>query len=525
MSRLARIWKITYTFSLYRLDDLMPQAHLPLPVRMVLKMLPWRWWQKRLPKSRGARLRLALESLGPIFVKFGQILSTRPDLIPEDIIDELRQLQDNVPPFSSDQAIELIEQQLGNPIDDVFAQFDPKPMASASIAQVHAATLHAKDVTTFGDQVVVKVVRPGIEKTIEKDLRLLEMMARLFEKYSADGQRLHPVDVVEDYRHTIFGELNLQTEASNASQIRKNFENTHTLHVPAVVWDLTRTKVMVSERIYGVPVSDIEQLRAQGTNFPLLAERGVEIFFTQVFRDSFFHADMHPGNIFVSHDNPNDPQYISIDCGIVGSLTDQDQHYLAMNLLAFFNQDYTQVAQLHIDSGWVPSDTKLHELSAAIRSVCDPMFDKPLSEISFGQVLIQLFITARRFHMEVQPQLVLLQKTLLNIEGLGRQLYPELNLWNTAKPFLEKWLRDRYGPKAAIKELRRQLPRWLEKAPQIPDLMHNSLARLSHLDEQQQALQAEITLVRAELAKQREQRWWIFSAAIIGAALYFAFSH
>ena len=505
MANLWRLWKILFIFTRYRLDSLVQTEQLPLSLRIALWLAPWRLNPVPSKLSRGARLRLALEALGPIFVKFGQILSTRPDLIPDDIVAELRRLQDDVPPFDSDTAIALIEDQLGQKIEQLFSEFSAQPLASASIAQVHAARLPQD--SEHGDQeVVVKVVRPGIENTIERDLQLLEFMARLLVKYSAEGRRLKPLEVVEDYRHTIYGELNLQIEASNATQLKRNFADSELLYMPEVYWEYCRTKVMVSERIYGIPVADIDQLQAQNTNMKRLAERGVEIFFTQVFRDSFFHADMHPGNIFVARHNPQQPQYIAIDCGIVGSLTEEDQHYLAMNLLAFFNQDYHQVAQLHIDSGWVPPSTKVHEFAAAIRSVCEPIFDKPLAEISFGQVLIQLFSTARRFNMEVQPQLVLLQKTLLNIEGLGRQLYPQLDLWSTAKPYLERWMRDRFGPKAAYKELKRQLPGWIEKAPQIPGLVHGALSRLNHMDENQQALHNELLQLRATLQQQNNQK-------------------
>ncbi|KZZ44298.1 MAG: ubiquinone biosynthesis regulatory protein kinase UbiB [Saccharospirillaceae bacterium] len=520
MANLWRLWKILFIFTKYRLDSLVPVEQLPLSLRIALWLAPWRLNPVPSKLSRGARLRLALESLGPIFVKFGQILSTRPDLIPDDIVSELRRLQDNVPPFDNNQAIAVIEDQLGKKIHDLFSEFSVEPLASASIAQVHVARLPQD--SGHGDlEVVVKVVRPGIEHTIERDLQLLELMARMLVKYSVDARRLKPLEVVEDYRHTIYGELNLQIEASNATQLKRNFEDSDSLYMPEIFWEYTRSKVMVSERIYGIPVADIAALNAQNTDMKLLAERGVEIFFTQVFRDSFFHADMHPGNIFVSRENPSSPRYIAIDCGIVGTLTEEDQHYLAMNLLAFFNQDYHQVAQLHIDSGWVPPTTKVHEFAAAIRSVCEPIFDKPLAEISFGQVLIQLFSTARRFNMEVQPQLVLLQKTLLNIEGLGRQLYPQLDLWTTAKPYLERWMRDRFGPKAAFKELKRQLPGWIEKAPQIPGLVHGALSRLNHMDENQQALQSELTQLRLELEKQsQKKRHHILGGLTTGLGLF-----
>jgi len=494
-----RLSKILYIITRYRLDDLLPTEQFPLPLRIALWLAPWRLAPVPKKLSRGERLRLALEALGPIFVKFGQILSTRPDLIPDDIVNELTHLQDNVPPFSGKEATLLIESQLGESVETLFAKFDSVPMASASIAQVHPATLHD------GTEVVVKVVRPGIHKTIDRDMILLDQMAHIVEKYSADGRRLKPVEVVEDYSHTIHAELNLAIEASNATQLRRNFEGSDLIYVPEVYWDFTRTSVMVSERIYGIPVADIDALKAQGTDMKVLAERGVEIFFTQVFRDSFFHADMHPGNIFVAHGSPEKPKYIAIDCGIVGTLNEQDQHYLARNLLAFFNQDYYQVAQLHIDSGWVPSNTKVHELESAIRSVCEPIFEKPIAEISFGQVLLQLFSVARRFDMEVQPQLVLLQKTLLNIEGLGRQLYPQLDLWNTAKPYMERWIKERFGPKGAMRELKRQLPNWIEKGPQIPGLIHSSLSKLSQIDTSQAQISDQIKLLNHEVVKQRKQ--------------------
>jgi ubiquinone biosynthesis protein len=428
--------------------------------------------------SRAQRLRLALEDLGPVFVKFGQLLSTRPDLIAEDFSSELNKLQDDVPPFDKQQFVAIVEQALENPVDTIFKQFDREPLASASVAQVHAAILQD------GKEVVVKVIRPGIEKIIEQDVALMRLLAKTVEWFFQDGKRLHLVEVVDDYRHTILDELDLQREAANAAQLRRNFEHSDLLYIPEVYWDYCRHNVMVMERIHGIPVSDIEALKAQNTNIRLLAERGVEIFFTQVFKHNFFHADMHPGNIFVSRQQPSLPRYMAVDFAIVGSLSREDQHYLARNLLAIFNRDYRQVAELHVECGWVPKHTRIGDFEAAIRSVCEPIFEKPLGEISYGHILVNLFRTARRFEMEVQPSLVLLQKTLLNIEGLGRQLYPQLDLWTTAKPFLENWLRERMHPKTLLDDLRRYGPEWLEKFPQVPDLLFDAAQQIRQLDQQ-----------------------------------------
>nr|WP_314576378.1 ubiquinone biosynthesis regulatory protein kinase UbiB [uncultured Pseudomonas sp.] len=472
MSLLAvrRLFRIQRVVIRYRLDDLLFALPLPWWLLAVRFVLPWRWIPRRKSElKRGARLRLALQDLGPIFIKFGQLLSTRRDLLPEDIADELMLLQDRVPPFESEKAIALIESQLGAKISQVFARFDVAPLASASVAQVHAAQLKT------GEEVVVKVVRPGLKPIIGSDLAWLFILAKIAERLSADARLLHPVDVVADYEKTIYDELDLLREAANSSQLRRNFEGSTMLYVPQVYWDWCRPKVLVMERIYGVQVTDLATLADQRTDMKKLAERGVELFFTQVFRDSFFHADMHPGNIFVSTVSPWDPQYIAIDCGIVGSLTPEDQDYLARNLFAFFKRDYRRVAQLHIDSGWVPAETKLNEFEAAIRTVCEPIFEKPLKDISFGQVLMRLFQTARRFNMEVQPQLVLLQKTLLNIEGLGRQLYPELDLWSTAQPFLERWMRERVSPKTLIGNLQSQV----EQIPHLANMTRDLLERLS----------------------------------------------
>jgi ubiquinone biosynthesis protein len=436
MSLLAvrRLFRIQRVVIRYRLDDLIFALPLPWWLLAVRFVLPWRWLPRRKNElTRGARLRLALQDLGPIFIKFGQLLSTRRDLLPEDVADELMMLQDRVPPFDSAKAVALIESQLGAKISEVFSRFDVAPLASASVAQVHAARLKT------GEEVVVKVVRPGLKPIIGSDLAWLFILAKFAERVSADARLLHPVDVVADYEKTIYDELDLLREAANSSQLRRNFEGSNMLYVPQVYWDWCRPKVLVMERIYGVQVTDLATLADQRTDMKKLAERGVELFFTQVFRDSFFHADMHPGNIFVSTVAPWDPQYIAIDCG------------------------------------WVPAETKLNEFEAAIRTVCEPIFEKPLKDISFGQVLMRLFQTARRFNMEVQPQLVLLQKTLLNIEGLGRQLYPELDLWATAQPFLERWMRERVSPKTLLGNLQSQV----EQIPHLANMTRDLLERLS----------------------------------------------
>ena len=435
-------------------------------MRFVRFLSPFYWTSRGRRPAFGVRIRRALEDLGPIYVKFGQILSTRRDLLPDDIADELARLQDEVPPFPGAQARAIIDKALGSPVGEVFAEFSEKPLASASIAQVHAARLQD------GREVVVKVLRPGIDKTIRRDVDLLFTIARLARRYSSEARRLRPVEVVQEYEKTIFDELDLLREAANASQLRRNFLDSDMLYVPEVFWDHCRPNVMVMERIYGTPVDEIDQLRAQGISMQMLGERGVEIFFTQVFRDNFFHADMHPGNIFVAPDG----RYIGVDFGIMGTLTTEDQRYLAENLLAFFERDYRRVAELHVESGWVPASTRVDEFESAIRTVSEPIYERPISEISFGHFLLRLFQTARRFNMEVQPQLVLLQKTLLNIEGLGRQLYPELDLWNTAKPFLQNWMNDQVGPRSFVNRLRRTLPRASEQLPALPELAHKVLS-------------------------------------------------
>ncbi len=445
------------------------------------RVRPLRWlvratlFWRPLSEPRGVRLRRALEALGPIFVKFGQMLSTRRDLIPLDIADELALLQDQVPPFPSIQAIASLEAAYKKPLAEVFAEFDATPVASASVAQVHFARLHD------GTAVAVKVLRPGIAPVIAHDVSLLYAAAGLVEKLFADGRRLRPREVIAEFEKHLEDELDLMREAANCSQLRRNFKDSPLLMVPEVYWDYCGRDVMVMDRMNGIPVSQIERLRASGVDIPKLAATGVEIFFTQVFRDGFFHADMHPGNILV---RPGSEQYIALDFGIMGTLTEVDKQYLARNFLAFFQRDYKAVALAHLESGWVPADTRIDELEAAVRAVCEPVFDRPLKDISFGRVLLQLFQASRRFNVEIQPQLVLLQKTLLNIEGLGRQLDPELDLWKTAKPFLERWMNEQMGWRALLKNLQTEAPKWAALLPQIPRLAHQALNenRLTQLE-------------------------------------------
>ena len=426
---------------------------------------------RNLSSPRGQRLREALERLGPIFVKFGQVLSTRRDLLPPDIADELARLQDRVPPFSSDVAVATIERAFGRKLDAVFRQFERVPVASASIAQVHFAELHD------GREVAVKVLRPNMLPVIEKDLALMRMMAGWVEKMSADGKRLKPREVVAEFDKYLHDELDLVREASNAAQLRRNMHDLNLVLIPEMHWEWCRSEVLVMERMHGVPISQVDRLRAAGVDIPKLARDGVTIFFTQVFRDGFFHADMHPGNIQVSIAPQTFGRYISLDFGIVGTLTQFDKEYLAQNFTAFFRRDYKRVAELHVESGWVPPDTRVDELEAAIRAVCEPYFDRPLKEISLGMVLMRLFQTSRRFQVEIQPQLVLLQKTLLNIEGLGRELDPELDLWSTAKPFLEKWMVEQVGPKKFWEQLKAEAPHYAKLVPELPRLLHDFLTQ------------------------------------------------
>ncbi|TVR58000.1 MAG: ubiquinone biosynthesis regulatory protein kinase UbiB [Candidatus Competibacteraceae bacterium] len=519
-AQLLRLLHINRILVRHGLEDIILATHLFRPIGFLRHLLPWNWVPRQYKKlSRGARIRLALEDLGPIFVKFGQVLSTRRDLLPDDIALELARLQDRVPPFPSAQARAIIDKAYGQPLETVFAEFGFEPLASASIAQVHAARLYN------GREVVVKVVRPGIQKTIRRDVELLYLIAEMAQRYWKQGRRLRPVEVVAEYEKTIFDELDLVREAANASQLRRNFLNSPVLYVPEIFWAETRREVLVMERIRGVPVGEIGELRRLGVDLKKLSARGVEIFFTQVFRDSFFHADMHPGNIFVDAEDPDDPCYIAVDFGIMGTLSPTDQHYLAENFLAFFQRDYRRVAELHIESGWVPPETRVDEFESAIRTVSEPIFDRPLKDISFGGFLLALFQTARRFNMEVQPQLVLLQKTLLNIEGLGRQLDPDLDLWTTAKPFLETWMQERVGPLSVIKRIAGQIPRWADHTPDLPNLIHGLLRRASLGEVSVQLRKQEMEQLRREWrrASRRSFHAAVGAALIISATVLLGF--
>lgn len=505
-----RLVGINWVLVNHGLDELVLKTHLFRPFKYLAVVSP-NFWLRRDHGPRAVRIRRTLEELGPIFVKFGQALSTRRDLLPEDIADELAKLQDRVPPFSGAEARVIIEKELGQSIEACFAAFDETPLASASIAQVHSARLKS------GEEVVVKVLRPSVEKRIREDIRLLYEIARLVQKFWADGKRLRPVDVVAEFEKTILDELDLVREGANASELRRNFEDSKMLYVPLVYWDWTRSKVLVMERIHGIPIGDLQGLRDAGVDFKLLAERGVEIFFTQVLRDNFFHADMHPGNIFAQADS----SYIAVDFGIVGSLSLADQHYLAYSLLAFFHRDYRRVAELHIESGWVPKETRVDELESGIRAVCEPIFEKPISQISYGHLLLRLFQAARRFNAEIQPQLVLFQKTLLNIEGLGRELYPDLDLWQTAKPYLEDWFARQVGPKATFNKIRKQLPEWGEQFPELPGLVHRVLSDVAKGNWESARNSRELDQIQRQLTRNNKRTTQAIGGAafIISAAI------
>jgi len=488
----------------YGLDDIITKTHLLRPLRFLFYLAPRRR-DKTAPL--GERIRLALEELGPIFVKFGQALSTRRDLLPRDIADELAKLQDAVPPFPVEQAVAIIEGAYEESVDTVFERFDKEPLAAASIAQVHTAKL------TAGHEVIVKVLRPGVQDQIEGDLAVLRVLAGLADRYWEHGKRLRPLEIVDEYEHTILDELDLMREAANTAQLKRNFQGSDMLYVPDVFWDYCRPEVLVQERIYGTPISDMEALHEAGANIQVLAENGVEIFFTQVFKHNFFHADMHPGNIFVITSDPERPKYAAVDFGIVGTLSPEDQRYLAENFLAFFDRDYHRIAKLHLDSGWVPADTRVDQLETAIRTVCEPIFNKPLSEISFAQLLMRLFRVSQRFDVEIQPQMILLHKTLFNIEGLGRQLYPQLDLWKTAHPVLKRWMDEQVGGRALLKDLRQNLPQFRDAMRELPAIIQNLGEQASEGRMNFKLQSPELRQIQKQLAAQQRQRYWLSTAA------------
>ncbi len=514
MSHLPRLIKVLRVIARYRLDEFLGQGSGRRRLRLLL--LPFGLFSGRRQhreKHRNQRLREALQELGPIYIKFGQLLSTRRDFLDPALADELQALQDRVPPFEKPGIEQIIVDSLGVQADEIFRHLDSDPFASASVAQVYRGELHA------GDQVVVKVLRPGIDTIVADDLLLLKWAAEQLERHFGMARRLKPGEVIADYERVILNELDLRAEAANTSQLRRNFEQSSRLYVPRVYWDYTRDNIMVMERIQGIPVTDVDALHRQQINLKKLAETGVEIFFTQVFEHNFFHADMHPGNIFVSPDHPEEPQYIAIDCAIIGTLSDRDQDYLAKNLLAIFKRDYRRVAELHIASGWVAPNTVVGEFEGAIRTVCEPIFEKPLQDISFAQLLLQLFRTAGRFDMEVQPSLVLLQKTLLNIEGLGRQLYPELDLWQTALPFLQRWHDRRLNPLTLFDQIQENLPDWLDQLPKLPLRMIEALGESRQLKEINRTLVRQQRLQAARQRRRRKQALWTGSAALLAAGL------
>ena len=501
---LLRMIRIQRVLVKHGLDEIITATHFMRPMRFLFYLFPR---ARDVSAPLGQRIRLALIELGPIFVKFGQAVSTRRDLLPPDIADELAELQDRVPPFPAEQAIAILDRAYGKPVDEVFSRFDREPFAAASIAQVHTAAL------LDGTEVIVKLLRPGVRELIDRDLDVLFAIAGLADTYWKNSKRLRPLEVVAEYQKTIIDELDLMREAANTAQLKRNFAGSDLLYVPEVYFDYCRPEVLVQERIYGIPISDMQALRKAGTNIQVLAENGVEIFFTQVFRHNFFHADMHPGNIFVLVDDPDKPRYAAVDFGIVGTLSPTDQKYLAGNFLAFFDRDYHRIARLHIDSGWVPPDTRIDELESAVRTVCEPIFNKPLSEISFAQVIIRLFETARRFNMEIQPQLILLQKTLFNIEGLGRELYPELDLWKTAHPILRQWMAEQIGGRAALKRLREDLPLIRDALQELPGVVRYLSDQISAGGLRIDMGSAELGKLREQVAQQQRQRFVLIAGA------------
>jgi len=504
---LGRVLTIQRILVKHGLDDFIRATHFLRPLRFLFVLFP---------RSRdssgplGERIRLALEELGPIFVKFGQAISTRRDLLPPDIAVELAKLQDCVPPFPAEEAATIMSDAYGQRVEEVFKRFDAEPLAAASIAQVHSAQLHD------GSEVIVKVLRPGVEEQIDRDLDVLKMLATLARRYWEHGERLKPEEIVSEYERTIKDELDLMREAANTAQLRRNFEGSDMLYVPDIFWDYCRPEVMVQERIFGTPISNMDALREAGTNIQKLAENGVAIFFTQVFKHNFFHADMHPGNIFVIITDPENPKYAAVDFGIVGTLSPEDKRYLAENFLAFFDRDYHRIAQLHLDSGWVPADTRVDQLETAVRTVCEPIFNKPLSEISFAQVLMRLFRVAQRFDVEIQPQMILLHKTLFNIEGLGRDLYPQLDLWKTARPVLKDWMDEQVGARAIFDDLREHLPQVRQALRELPGALQSLSQQLADGEISVKLDTGEVDLLQRSLDRQREQRFWL-ATAVTGA--------
>ena len=512
---IARLIGIQRVLVKYGLDDVIKQTHLLRPLRFLFYLFPRR---RTSSAPLGERIRLALEELGPIFVKFGQAVSTRRDLLPREVADELAKLQDKVPPFPAEIAVAILNEAYGEPVDDVFERFDIEPFAAASIAQVHTAQL------PNGAEVIVKLLRPGVQDLIERDLEVLRMLAGLADRYWEHGKRLRPLELVDEYESTIIDELDLMREAANTAQLKRNFSGSDMLYVPDIYWDYCRPEVLVQERIYGIPISDMDALHDAGTNIQLLAENGVEIFFTQVFRHNFFHADMHPGNIFVIVTDPDKPKYAAVDFGIVGTLSPSDQRYLAENFLAFFDRDYHRIAKLHLDSGWVPEGTRIDQLETAVRTVCEPIFNKPLAEISFAQVLMRLFRVAQRFNVEIQPQMILLHKTLFNIEGLGRELYPQLDLWKTAHPVLKKWMSDQLGPAAMLDDLRENLPQLRDALRELPAAIRYLAERAESGNSGRTQQIDEIRKIRLELKSLHRQRMWLTAAIVLVSAAAVVFT-
>jgi ubiquinone biosynthesis protein len=513
MRQFARLMRVSSILARYGLDDLLSATHLFHPMRWLRGLLPRKTGVDDL--SRGARLRMALQDLGPVFVKFGQIISTRRDLLPRDIADELSKLQDKVPPFPGDEAQAIIEEALGKPVSELFSEFDIEPLASASIAQVHAVTL------IDGRKAVAKVVRPGIEKQLRRDIDLLLAVAGLAERYWENGANVRPVGIVLEFETFVFDELDMQREAANASLLRRNFKDSKDLYIPEIYWPWCKQKVLVMERVSGLPIGDIDLLKEKGVNLVELAHRGIRVFYTQVFRDNLFHADMHPGNILVDASDPENPTFIAMDFGIVASLTPKDLYYISENFIALFNQDYRRVGQLHIDAGWLPASTRIDELEAAVRTVGESMFSRPLNEISFGELLFKLFKVAHRFHLTVQPQLIMLQKTLLNIEGLGRELHPELDIWAVAKPELEAILREKNSVENVLKTVKDRLPVWLAQAPEIPGLIHDYLSKSSSGELGMRIASEDLAALRAEhkISHRKTMQTLAASAFVISGSL------